>query len=129
MSDTKSKEFTPAAIKKTEEQEQIEFVSYVRAKCPDVMLTTTGAGLGFHARFMRKMNQLGYAKGTPDVLVFEPRGQYHGLLIEMKSMRGESRPNQVEMIAKLNNKGYKAVICYGSAAAIKVFNEYIEVSN
>lgn len=120
----KKRVLSPAEITKSEKQEQMEVASYVRAKYPSVIMTTTGAGLGFNARFQKSMNQMGYAKGTPDLVFFEARHGFHGLLIEMKTVRGDIRPHQKEMREELEKRGYKACICFGSGQAIKVVDQY-----
>jgi hypothetical protein len=108
----------------TEAQEQQRVVDYIHKTLPDVLLTCTGAGLGFHARHQKKMNTLGYLRGTPDLLVFEPRGAFHGLMIEMKSATGDVKPHQKEIMDKLRARGYRAHVCFGADQAIQIVNDY-----
>nr|DAW35855.1 MAG TPA: Nuclease [Caudoviricetes sp.] len=71
----------------------------------------------------------GMKKGVPDNFIAEPRGKYHGLYIELKrSKKSLSRksPEQRVWIESLNEKGYKAVFCYGAEEAKRVVLEYIK---
>lgn len=71
----------------------------------------------------------GMKKGVPDNFIAEPRGKYHGLYIELKrSKKSLSRksPEQREWIESLNEKGYKAVFCYGAEEAKQAVLEYIQ---
>lgn len=71
----------------------------------------------------------GMKKGVPDNFIAEPRGKYHGLYIELKrSKKSLSRksPEQREWIESLNEKGYKAVFCYGAEEAKRAVLEYLE---
>ena len=71
----------------------------------------------------------GMKKGVPDNFIAEPRGKYHGLYIELKrSKKSLSRksPEQRTWIESLNEKGYKAVFCYGAEEAKRAVLEYIK---
>ena len=71
----------------------------------------------------------GMKKGVPDNFIAEPRGKYHGLYIELKrSKKSLSRksPEQRAWIESLNEKGYKAVFCYGAEEAKRAVLEYIK---
>jgi hypothetical protein len=64
-------------------------------------------------------------KGFPDIFIYEPRGTFHGLAIEMKRVKGgKIEPEQIEWKEQLRNRGYASYICKGSEDAIKVIDEY-----
>jgi hypothetical protein len=71
-----------------------------------------------------KMKRTGYVKGVPDLQIFEPRGEYHGLLLEIKTLKGVASPEQKAWIELLNKRGYKAEICKGADQCIKIIDEY-----
>lgn len=56
------------------------------------------------------MKMSGYKKGCPDIMIFEPRGGYHGLMIELKAKNGVTTKDQVEWQNNLEIRGYKAYI-------------------
>jgi hypothetical protein len=71
-----------------------------------------------------KMKRTGYVKGVPDLQIFEPRGQYHGLLLEIKTKKGVASLEQKVWRDLLTARGYKAEICKGTDQCIKVIDEY-----
>ncbi len=71
-----------------------------------------------------RMKRTGYKKGFPDLFIYEPRGIYHGLAIELKREYQYPTPEQKAWITELDNRGYKAFICKGIDEAIKVIDDY-----
>ena len=68
----------------------------------------------------------GVRAGIPDVFLAVPRGCFHGLFIEMKKRNGGVVSDfQKSMIERLNDQGYKVVICHGAEAAVTVIVEYL----
>lgn len=73
----------------------------------------------------------------PDILVFEPRGIYHGLCIELKRDRdslynkdgtmkkSEHLTAQLTCLNLLNQKGYYACFACGLDEAMKLIDEYL----
>lgn len=61
----------------------------------------------------------GVKKGVPDTFLPVPRGEYHGLWVEMKSLSKSARvsPEQRKWIADLKDQGYRAAVCRGFEAA------------
>ena len=51
----------------------------------------------------------GYKKGFPDIGIYQPVGQYHGMFIELKS-GSYPTPEQKLWCEELNKRGYKALI-------------------
>lgn len=89
------------------------------------------------SKIERTLREEGKQKGYPDLLIDEPNRHYNGLRIELKRRRKQLKtklstshtkisPEQQEWINRLNEKGYKAVVCYGSDEAIDVIEEYME---
>ena len=78
----------------------------------------------------------------PDLMILEPgRGfdgkiQYHGLFLELKVkspfkkdgtlLKDEHLQKQFDTLARLNERGYKALFVWSFDAAIKVINEYFK---
>ena len=72
-----------------------------------------------------KMMRMGYRKGTPDILVFEPRGIYHGLLIEFKAPGGTIGTDQHIFARLAEDRGYKTAFCFSTVEGIGVLAEYL----
>lgn len=73
-----------------------------------------------------RLKKIGLKRGFPDLAIFKACGKYHGLFIEMKSLRGTATKEQREWIVKLNTDGYYAKICRGFDEARKVIDSYIK---
>lgn len=75
-----------------------------------------------------KAKKAGARKGIPDLFLPIPCGQYHGLYIEMKRLKGgRLSPEQKEWIQTLSYAGYKAEVCKGHQAAIAVIVKYLKL--
>jgi len=79
-----------------------------------------------HAATARRLRREGVKPGVPDLCLPVPRGDYHGLYIELKYGRNKPTDNQVEWLDALNEQGYKAVVCYGCADAKGTIMEYLQ---
>jgi len=87
----------------------------------------------------KKAAALRRRKGVPDLMIFEPRGEYKGLFIELKAegttvfkKDGEIVSNkhfkeQYEYITMLNDRGYYATFASGIDEALKVINNNFDI--
>lgn len=109
-----------------EEEEQREFAEWCDAKgllwvhIPNERKATL--------RVMVELERQGLKKGFPDNFIAEPRGKWHGLFIELKRAKkslSRKSPEQRAWIKALNEKGYKAVFCYGAEEAKRCVLEYL----
>jgi hypothetical protein len=73
-----------------------------------------------------KAKKSGYKKGFPDLFIYEPRGEYHGLAIELKTGYNKASKPQLHWQRELNKRGYKAEICTGIDEALEVINDYLK---
>lgn len=75
---------------------------------------------------------------TPDLLILEPRGDYHGLFIELKVkspfkkcgkvlLSNEHLEGQQKSITHLLNKGYYACFSVGLDETKKIIDEYMRL--
>lgn len=53
-----------------------------------------------------KLKRQGTKPGVPDVVIFEPRGKFHGLMIELKVKGNKPSATQVEWLNGLSKNGY-----------------------
>lgn len=107
--------------------EQIQFVNWLEQTYPGILFSSSCGGMRTSIGTAVKMKRAGYKKGCPDIMIFEPRGQYHGLFIEMKrEKKSVISPEQKVWINELNKRNYKAVICYGFEDAKKTVEKYFE---
>ena len=68
----------------------------------------------------------GVKAGVPDLFLPVPRGEYHGLFIELKRQAGgRLSDEQKEWIPALQAQGYRVEVCKGWEAAVKVIEDYL----
>ena len=109
----------------SEANQQEIVVKYLRLAYPTALYCASAGGMWTSDSQRIKMAKTGYVKGFPDLFVYEPRGEFHGLAIEMKRVKGSKiEPEQIEWQEQLRNRGYSSYICKGSEEAIKVIDEY-----
>lgn len=115
---------------KHEAIEQKAVVQYLKLR--GVLFTATLGGLRLSIGQATQLKSSGYGRGVPDILIFEPRGEYHGLMIELKRTRvkgqnrGKISPEQRWWKEELNKRGYCAVICEGASEAINFIDTYLK---
>lgn len=74
----------------------------------------------------RKLKKEGVKEGVPDIFLPAPKGDYHGLFIEMKRHGGGVvRKSQRAWLTNLAQQGYFVVVCKGSDAALRVLKGYM----
>lgn len=72
-----------------------------------------------------KLKAEGVRSGVPDLFLAYPKGDKHGLFIEMKKVKGgKVSENQKKVIAMLNKNGYYAVVANGFEWARKAIVAY-----
>lgn len=111
--------------KPTETQEQIAVCQYLDLKGYVYNHTPNeGKRSTTTARILKAM---GMKKGFPDLMIYEPKGGFHGLAIEMKAENGKLSKDQKKWLQILESKGYFATVCWGADAAIKLINIYMNL--
>lgn len=76
-----------------------------------------------------RLKRMGVKAGIPDIFLPIPKGQWHGLFIEMKTDKGRVSENQKTMIEHLRNNGYRVEVCRGFLKAKEVIEEYMQWAN
>ncbi|RTL20741.1 MAG: VRR-NUC domain-containing protein [Rhodocyclaceae bacterium] len=90
-----------------------------------------GGKRGFRTAIKMKME--GVQKGAPDYVLMVPRGQFHGLTIELKrpkthlSKQGTLSDSQKSMMILLREQGYDTAVCYGTDEAIRRIQDYLAI--
>tara|TARA_R100000353_G_scaffold174093_1_gene141380 strand:- start:615 stop:959 length:345 start_codon:yes stop_codon:yes gene_type:complete len=104
-------------------------VKYIDLQYKDLLYTSTLGGiyLGSNNWKQKNIKKTHYKKGVPDVLIFEPRHGFHGLMLELKTKKGKLSLHQKEWLKKLNKRNYCALTCYGLYDAIEKLNKYLNV--
>lgn len=73
----------------------------------------------------QKLKRMGMQKGFPDLVIPLPRGNYHGLYIELKVGSNKTSAEQKEWLTSLAVMGHAATACWGVDEAINTINTYL----
>lgn len=110
----------------TEEDEQIALFEYVSfQKEPWNLLFAIPNGGFRKLKTAIRMKKTGTKAGVPDMFLPVARNGYHGLFIELKSMKGVVQKNQKEWHINLREQGYQVNVCRGCEEAVKTIKEYL----
>lgn len=75
-----------------------------------------------------KFKVMGVKRGFPDLVLLVPRGRYHGLLIEMKKLKGGViSDEQKDWLCYLNEAGYYAMVAHGWIEAVSALENYLKL--
>jgi len=127
---TYKKSFKKSVVKRkiapeSEANQQEIVIKYLRLAYPNALYCASAGGMRTSYLQAIKMKRTGYVKGFPDLFIYEPNQDYHGLAIEMKKEKGgTASPEQKRWQDDLRNRGYSSYICKGSEEAIKQIDEY-----
>jgi VRR-NUC domain len=110
---------------RSESTEQVLFVARVRQFHPDALILSIPNGGKRDPRVAAQMKREGVLPGAPDLFVPEPRGDWHGLFIEMKRLDGRTSKDQDVVHRQLTERGYKVDVCHGADQAYMAFLRYV----
>lgn len=131
---TYKKTFKKSSVKRkiapeSEANQQEIVVKYIRLAYPNALYCASAGGMRTSYLQAIKMKRTGYVKGFPDLFIYEPNEDFHGLAIEMKKEKGGvASPEQKSWQEQLRNRGYASYICKGNEEAIKVIDEYFNIN-
>ena len=100
-------------------------INYINAQYPGTLYCASAGGVRTSMKQAVKMKRTGYVKGFPDIFIYEPKGQWHGLAIEMKTAKGVMSQHQKEWQNELIKRGYIAVTCKSFDQAQIIIDEYL----
>ena len=102
-------------------------VEYIKLQYPKARYCASLGGQ--YQKFVsqrKKAKDTGYKAGFPDLQITEPKGNYHGLFLELKlNKQCYASQYQKDWIRDLNARGYKAIICKGFDECITAIDEYL----
>jgi hypothetical protein len=107
---------------------QCAYLKWLNLQHPEVFSVTSSFPNGGvrEPRYGARLKREGMKKGFPDLGIFIPCREYHGMFIEFKNEKGRVSPEQKEILYKLEAKGYHCVICKSIDEAINKTNEYLK---
>lgn len=150
-----SKGFTPyAKHNRQDEHQQLNVVCRHLRKLGVFFFTDYAAGLNLTDKERIAMMKQRSHEGTPDLFILEPRGEYHGMVIEFKKdgttvrnrdgtlrkspyrrqyltskglfiKSGDHLADQAAALAFLHNKKYHCIWGIGAERTIQLIDEYL----
>lgn len=115
----------------TEHDEQKALLKWWALACagfgvPEVCLFAVPNAAKRSPKLASMLKAEGMRSGIPDLILAVPRGEFHGLFIEMKKAKG-GRPslNQITSLGAFFRQGYAVRICHGFEAARSVIERYM----
>lgn len=123
---------------RTEWQEQLAFCKWLKMQYPDVLFRSDIQSAGKLTPAMQNIKLIiDPFRGFPDISIYLKRGQYCGLMIEMKRLNsglylkdgslsnGKHVQEQKEMHKKLRENGWQVDFAEGMQSAISLFQNYL----
>ncbi|KKN79706.1 hypothetical protein LCGC14_0337280 [marine sediment metagenome] len=110
---------------RVEEYLQEACVTYMNLQYPNILCIHIPNG-GLRDKYTAKiLKTMGVVAGAPDLFIFKPNRDYHGLAVELKTKVGKLTPKQKEFMAKLENNGYKYKIVRSVMQFIEEVDRYL----
>ena len=73
------------------------------------------------------LKRMGMRPGFPDFFIYESRGGFHGLAIELKRVKGgRVTDEQRNCLRELTERGYYAAVCKGFDEAKDIIDKYLK---
>lgn len=115
-----------------EHAEQVAVVDWLHMTHPQVLFWSTengahlAGGVRRRAATMNKMKSRGLLPGVADLCIFEPRGGYSCLFLEMKRKHGGVvSENQQWFLREIEQRGAIGFVAEGAEEAIDILTDYL----
>ena len=115
----------------SEHSEQAAVVEYIQRKYPSALFwaTPNGAMMGGGRLGAVRMNSLkreGLLPGVSDLIIFEPRGKYSAMFLEMKRTKGGvASENQMWFLREAEKRGGFGIVAFGYNEAVEAVDNYL----
>lgn len=118
-----------------EETLHFQICDYLRIAYPKVMFISESSGVRVSAGMAKKLKRTRSNHTHADLYLLEPRGKYHGLILELKAktiykkdgtlLKNDHVRDQQHTIDELNKKGFKACFAIGFNETKKIIDDYL----
>ncbi len=124
---------------KKEEQLSKAVSKYLKIQYPDVVFTCDASGVRLTMGQATALKAQRSVHKIPDMIILKPNGEYHGLILELKSedsspylkdgslSKGQHIQEQNQTLTALLNIGYYAVFAVGFDNAKKIIDDYMNL--
>jgi len=114
-----------------------QICQWLRVQHPDIIFTSEASGQRLTIGQAKKAKTLRSGNGLPDLIIFEPRGDFHGLLMELKVVspyrkdgslkKDDHLKEQDETLTRLTQKGYYSEFATGFEEAKSMIEQYLNL--
>ena len=124
-----------------EESVHVQIAAYIRMQYPDVIFTSESSGIRVPMHLAVMMKKQRSAHKQPDMIILEPKGIYHGLILEIKKDQSEVYlkdgsiskskhiQDQLKTLCLLTDKGYYAHFACGFDECKHLVDWYMNYEN
>ena len=120
----------PPPLEKSEQEALFRWRDVAKKTMPELQwLFAIPNGLWLPDAYAKTALQQGLTAGVCDVALLVPRGNYHGLLIELKRRNATPccvKPSQKDFLGFQSSQGYYATWCKGWGEAMGLITDYLE---
>lgn len=109
---------------------------YISLQYPKTIYNSDHSGVNMSKTARGQAKTLRSERGIPDLVIYEPKGEYHGLFLEIKTSSpfkkdGEIKNNehlkeQQHVLWKLEQRGYRALFVWSLTEAMIIIDEYMK---
>ena len=114
-------------MKAKEDNLQAAVVTYLKLEYKALFCASLGGQYQKYQSQRLKAKRTGYIAGFPDLFIYEPRGGYNGLAIELKVKGNYASPKQKEWLVNLEDRGYSSWVCVGFDDAKETIDNYFNL--
>lgn len=112
-------------MKQLEHKLQCACVRWFRLQYPNVLCFAIPNGGARSALTGAMLKAEGVVAGVPDLMIAVPKNGHAGLFVEMKVKPNRPSKEQVQVIKRLEDAGYKVAVCYSFDDFVNVVNDYL----
>jgi hypothetical protein len=122
----KVKQYGKQKMKNQESRLQQTCVTWFSFRHPNKIIFAIPNGSKRNIITATILKREGVLKGIPDLFIAEPMNNYSGLFIEMKHGKNKPSKEQVDIMDKLRERGYKVELCYTFDSFVQIVNDYLD---
>ena len=109
-----------------EHSTQVACVRWFRYAYPGRLLFAIPNGGARSAVTGARLRDEGVTAGVPDLFICVPRGDFHGLFIEMKTPTGKLSAAQKQVAVQIEREGYKFAVCRSFDEFRQIVTDYMK---
>ena len=109
-----------------EQIEQIKVAEFVK-QCTDLPFIHVANERQTNPRHGAILKRMGVRAGVSDIFIPRANEFYHGLWIELKTLKGRPSESQRQFCREMQDEGYEATFAYGADDAIAIIREFYKL--